>query len=76
MSRPLSPPPPPPPSSSSPSSLPLGEMVGAPPDERAPAHDSSQATTQACKRYTALPVYRWCLSHDDDVNNTSSKSRQ
>ena len=34
-------------------------MAGAPPDERAPAHGGSQAKTQARKRYTALPVYRW-----------------
>ena len=47
-------------------SLSLGEMAGAPPDERAPAHGGSQAKTQARKRYAALPVYRWYgtyLSH-------------
>ena len=37
----------------------LGEMAGAPPDERAPAHGGSQAKTQARKRYAALLVYRW-----------------
>ena len=58
MSLPSSAPPPPPPPSSPPS-LPLGEMGGASPDERAPAHGGSQAKTQARKRYTALPVYRW-----------------
>ena len=36
-----------------------GEMVSAPPDERAPAHGGSQAKTQARKRYAALLVYRW-----------------